>query len=376
MDFEGICLLFLNGPNEMLEITLDGVYGMIEHKFKGFHSITPGIHLISYRFSGWGSEHQSGEGAFTALILNVKPEAKRNVLVFEWQKESEMFKLKTFSDDTFDNENLLKYPGLINYSIFMSANNCSFYTRQWEMFQSHINSQILSRVFQELSIISDIPIPLNNTKKIIQLYEITPMTESHHSLLKDLKNVNEDHLGYPMIRFTKIPNLKEFSKSNASVLNPKDLTSCAMDRSPIFYSLNIDFNGLLGELQLSFLLLTFAQNFEGFQQWLDIVNLLCHSSELIEKNIKGYNKFLIIVKEHLDLCPDYFFNGLMNENEFFNLFKVLFLNFNCKNEFIDDFRLFCEKKFGWIFKRSTTNFIELNIDDDDDDEDLPVVVEL
>ena len=252
------------------------------------------------------------------------------------------------------------------------------------MFQSHINIQLLDRVFEELSIISDIQIPLNKLKRTIQVYEITPMTESHHSLLKDLKNVNEDNdnLGHPALRFTIIPNLKEFSKSNASRLDPKDLTSCAIDRSPIFYSLNIDLDCLLGELQLSFLLLTFAQNFEGFEQWLDIVSLLCQSSALIEKNIEEYNKFLVILKGHLEMCPDDFFNGLMNENKLFNLFKILILNFNNfnnnnnnNNETVNNFKLFCEKKFGWIFKGSTTDFIELNIDGDDN-EDLPVVVEL
>ena len=200
------------------------------------------------------------------------------------------------------------------------------------------------------------------------MYEITPMTESHHSLLKDIKTVNKDHLVVnPAFRFTRIPNLKEFSRSKAQGIDPNVVTSCAMDRSPIFYSLNIDLISLLGELQLSFLLLTFAQNFEGFEQWLDIVGLLCQSGELIEKNIKEYNKLLLIVKGHLEMCPDDFFGGLMNENRLFDLFRVLFLNVN-HNQITEEFKIFCEKKFGWILNGADD--IEL------DEDDLPTIVEL
>lgn len=343
MQSMGSVLIFLNGPLDRLEFSLNGVFGRTASKFEGFHMIPCDnkLNFVSYRIGG-SNNNVNGEGAFISLILNFKD---ARVIVLEWSQEEELFKLK--ADEAYEEEmidKILKYPGLISYQRFMQQQPESEIL--WHRFTRFITNPLVSRIFSKV-------------KRGNGIFEVTPMLESHHSLLKDLK----DHVGDPNVKeslqFTNILSLKDYSKIPG--IDSKQVTKCAMDRTAIFQYLNIKISDLLAELQISFLLLTFAQNFEGFEQWLDIVSLLLQSFELALTNTKEYEEILEVIQEHLEMCPDDFFSGLMNENKLYKLISTFFANTERKFFYYEKFY---EKKFGWTFEG-----------EDFDEDDEPVIVE-
>lgn len=334
MSFDGSVLIFLNGPSERLEFCMNGVYGRTSTKFEGFHSIpNDKIHLISYRFGG--------EGPFVSLICRLKIS---KVLVFEWSKELELFELETESE-VLDNisDKLLEYPNLIQYQRFMNQQTGS--QESWDLFTEFITDSSFNAVFKDLKVSQGI-------------FEVTPMVESHHSLMKEMSL--KDNSSNSILNFTKIPSIKEFSR------DPQIITKCAMDQSIIFDKMNFKFGDLLSELQISFLLLTFAQNFEGFEQWLDIVGLLCQSHDFAKKMVKDYERLLNVIQVQLEMCPDDFFGGLMNENKLYKLINGLFSNSEGKFTL---FYPFYTKKFGWTFSAAEGE------EEEDDSDCAPVVVE-
>lgn len=331
---QGSVLVFLNGPKDCLEFSMDGVFGRTTNKFEGIHSvpIDSGVHLISYRVVSSGSE----EGAFVSLFFSFK---EPKVLVFEWDKEVELFQLKCETEILM--EKLLEYPGLISYEQFMRQEPESLMV--WKRFTSFITGDSLFSTLYESKITNE-------------LFEVTPMLESHHNLLNELE-IKGTNL--PKLNFIQIPSLKAYGKLVG--VGSMQITQCALDKSPIFYYLNCSFTDLFAQLQLSFLLLTFAQNFEGFEQWIDIVSLLLESIDLASKYTDEYKTFLNIVSEQLEMCPDDFFTGLLNENK---LYKLINSFFKLSNGQFDEFKQFYEKKFGWEFD-----------DELEYDEDAPAIVE-
>jgi A1 cistron-splicing factor AAR2 len=53
---------------------------------------------------------------------------------------------------------------------------------------------------------------------------------------------------------------------------------------------------MLGELQLAFVCLLMAQNFSGFNQWKQLVQLLCSCQQLMEDNPSLFIDFIGIAR--------------------------------------------------------------------------------
>jgi A1 cistron-splicing factor AAR2 len=54
----------------------------------------------------------------------------------------------------------------------------------------------------------------------------------------------------------------------------------------------LDYKVLLGEMQLSFVCLLMAQNFSGFNQWKQLVQLLCSCPQLIQEKPDMFVEFM------------------------------------------------------------------------------------
>lgn len=97
----------------------------------------------------------------------------------------------------------------------------------------------------------------------------------------------------------------------------------------------VDYKVLLGEMQLSFVCLLMAQNFSGFNQWKQLVQLLCSCPQLMEETPDMFVEFmgkrckflqskvfilivylLDVLEFQLDECPDDFFRDILSENNF------------------------------------------------------------
>lgn len=73
---------------------------------------------------------------------------------------------------------------------------------------------------------------------------------------------------------------------------------------------------MLGELQLAFVCLLMAQNFSGFNQWKQLVHLLCSCNELIEEKPDLFIDFMKVLELQLNECPEDFYRDILSENNF------------------------------------------------------------
>ncbi len=308
-------VLFLNAPVGLLEFTVDGVTAQCDKNFEGFKAFTPGIHFISYRYSR-GNE----TGANTCLIIDC-PKSTSPVLVFLWDKDSEQFKLT--NSQAFADENILKYPHLAAYSAFMSQEGYA----KWHKWTMNLSNSTLNRCLSSCKLSAVLPV-----------YEVTPMDESHHSLMKTSSQETEQQA---RLQFTQIPSLKQFSLT----ATPEKVTKAACDRSVILESLQVSWEEWLAELELSFLLLVIGQNFEGFEQWIDILSLLAGSLAFAQAHSVEYGKLFVLLQVQFEFCPDDFFNGLLTDNKLFLMLSGLVSSVKAGEEVIQ-FCEFFEQRFG------------------------------
>lgn len=308
-------VLFLNAPVGLLEFTVDGVTAQCDKKFEGFKSVPTGIHFFSYRYS-----RGSDTGPSTCLILDCTLPAP--VLVFSWDRSTEQFSL--IDSQPFVTEAVLKYSHLAAYSSFMGQEGC----RKWHAWTGNLTSRLLERCLSSCKIPSIIPI-----------YEVTPMHESHHSLLQ---NHQSSPLPSVMLSITRVPTLKQFS----ATASPEQVTKAACDRSIILESMNVSFGDLLGELEFSFLLLVIGHNFEGFQQWIDLLGLLSGSIRYAQGHPAEYSKLFSLLKIQFEFCPEDFFNGLLTDNKLFMMLGGLVSAMQQLTTEVKEFCDFFESKFG------------------------------
>jgi A1 cistron-splicing factor AAR2 len=91
-------------------------------------------------------------------------------------------------------------------------------------------------------------------------------------------------------------------------------------------------------MQLAFVCLLMAQNFSGFNQWKQLVQLLCSCPELIEEKpdmfvefignnhnflpksnntiLNSFFFFIDVLQLQLDECPEDFYRDILSENNF------------------------------------------------------------
>jgi A1 cistron-splicing factor AAR2 len=82
------------------------------------------------------------------------------------------------------------------------------------------------------------------------------------------------------------------------------------------FNLPLDYKIMLGELQLAFVCLLMAQNFSGFNQWKQLVHLLCSCNALIKEKPDLFIDFMALLEIQLNECPDDFYRDILSENNF------------------------------------------------------------
>jgi A1 cistron-splicing factor AAR2 len=78
-----------------------------------------------------------------------------------------------------------------------------------------------------------------------------------------------------------------------------------------------DYKMLLGELQLSYLILLLGFNYDGFEQWKSITTLICLSEEAIEKYPDLYCDFVQVLYSQLSDGMDNVLDDLVGSNQNF-----------------------------------------------------------
>ncbi|KAK9332954.1 A1 cistron-splicing factor [Lipomyces starkeyi] len=99
----------------------------------------------------------------------------------------------------------------------------------------------------------------------------------------------------------------------------RELTTAALDRSWFLGDLvsrerNGDYNAVLAELQLCFVLLVLLANYSAAEQWKRIVELLCTCKSAVSSQPKVYRKFLDTLYAQFQCVPEVYFTDLLGSN--------------------------------------------------------------
>ena len=174
-----------------------------------------------------------------------------------------------------------------------------------------------------------------------------------------------------VIRFTPIPRRKYPEGAT-----PAQVTKYSMDHSYVLQSiLNANYRGkpldFLGEIQLSFVCFLLGQVFDAFEQWKQLVNLLCCSDDaMADQNNKSlYLQFLSVLHFHLKEIPHDFFVDIVTQNNFLvATLGTFFSNLSSGDASAD------LKKRGELFRENLEKRFHWNFGDANDDEQPVVVV--
>lgn len=281
---KGAIFVLLDAPIYS-DIGIDNHEFQIGPNFRGIKMIPPGFHYISY---------------------NINSKTSHKLGLFKIFKESELYLTKwdSANEDLFDDSKVSaeevqrmmksKYEldrFLAPYPL-ESEKNSNIY-KQWCDISDFIRESDLQRI-----------LPGNS-------HRITSMTESN---IPDETGIELQHLskanfygGDKILNFTLI-NLKKSFRDGAS---GPEISKYSQDKSWLLKNLlestyENDPKRLLAELQLAFISLVFASNFEGFEQWKRIFHLICLSREAVSDTdlaLKLFGNFLIIIEKQMSVVP-------------------------------------------------------------------------
>jgi A1 cistron-splicing factor AAR2 len=317
---EGAIIIMLDAPTNF-KVGIDGVFWTVGPKFRGIKMIPLGLHFISYHLLGQGDE----AGALTGFLHFFQ---RKEIIAMRWNSHSEQMQfledeeeLDRFRANLLDlDRSLGPYP-LDRPEIF-----------RFQRWSTHITPELLERVLPK------------------RHHIITPMAASYHEggplTLEDL-------------HFSVIPTDKEIARLHG----PAKI----LDKSHILHQLQP--NDLIGELELSFILLLLGHNFEGFEQWRSIVDLLCHCPLHVHHQPAFYLGFMEIMTFQLRECPaDFFDSTVASDNRLCQWLQILVDDcLTSENEELVKrsriFANFIQDRFGWDL-----------LDDLETGEDAPTIV--
>jgi A1 cistron-splicing factor AAR2 len=386
-------LLFLNSP-EKLEFGINYHQWAIGPNFKGMKNIPIGPSLITYSLGLTKStifKHFSNN--FYAFKYSAELEEFIEELDIEQLKR---FELSFNEFDPYlgcypqnkDSERWLKnylylkqdVVEIIMHKGFVSTNSVSRFSNEWEREQQRDIDKI-AKMEKEREAKSS---PLCEELMVADVTNSEPETTVVENDASSDLIPQENQVTHPtdldfilkqeFINFSDF-NLKKSYPSNAT---PLQITKYSLDKSNLLLRVLNKYptpTDLLTELHLSFLLFQLGQLYDGYEQWKQLILLICSSFEALNQRQFYFEFIEIFNKEILDFPEDFFVNG--------GGFLVLALNEFCTNllEFAD-LELIeratglveqVDRKFGWNLSVSLYRTLDV-LDLDEGDEDRPVIV--
>lgn len=147
--------------------------------------------------------------------------------------------------------------------------------------------------------------------------------------------------------------------------SPQLLTSISMDKSTVMkycchHEYDDGWKGMIGELQLAFLLFMQLFSYPALNQWKVLIDAICHSEQLLVENESLTIAFLRVFYEQLNFSPsDFFTTELSKENFLCPALSTLFHVLSAKglSDSVREHRkrlfTFVQKKFG-LFEEAVT----------------------
>jgi A1 cistron-splicing factor AAR2 len=276
----------------------------VTENFMGFKEIPKGIHYIHYSIQ---------ENSPNASFFESFEEDDFQRL----SKDSELEIIYKFQKNEFF-QNVAPYPENI--------------LQTWKGLSNQLTKEILSNIEPVDKKI--FPISENNSESRFQIY------------------------------FTEIPKISSKDKT------PFEISKMNFDKSQILEEVlkKKSESFILGELQFSFIIFLIGQNYNGFEQWKKLLNLICNCDESFGKRISFFSKFISVLEFQLQITPEDFFIHDFTSHNFLTNNLISFFEIST---FGQDENL---KKKSLIFKQKMEKKFKFSFDELNSD-DAPVIVE-
>ncbi|OQR71459.1 hypothetical protein BIW11_10982 [Tropilaelaps mercedesae] len=338
------CTLVINDLPIGSEFGIDMKQWETGEKFRGIKMIPPGIHYVYYSNVSMGTVAPR-TGFFHDFT-------ERELLAFQWdQKRDILVKVTTEEHERLARSfrQLDRFLGPYPFETF----------RKWTALSDRMTKQLVQRTE-----------PPNGFIFSIQQFDSAkyppPEGASSSSKVPGLKEIEETKM-----RFTPIPKRRYPSGASAS-----EVSLCGMDASYVLDQLikyHEGNDGLLGELQMAFVVFLCGQLYEGFEQWKRLLTVVCSAEDCISRKQMEpfFLAFISLLHFQLKEVPSDFFVDIVSRENFLtdclskffrNIADSVPANGLLRNK-AERFRLHLTRTFKWDFDREP-------------DEDQPQIVDL
>ncbi|XP_063816385.1 protein AAR2 homolog [Pseudophryne corroboree] len=348
--FQGATFVILGFP-EGSEFGIDSNSWQVGPRFRGVKMVPPGVHFIHYSVKRKGGAY--GEtGPRSGMFFYLE---QKNIHLLKWDsKEEEMV---TASQDEAENlrEQLTSLDPFLGPYPYESL-------RCWVSLSSHITKEAILKLQPTCGTICSFP----------EVLPIEVMTHTEDRVKHNLprydtvcQNYKEGLSRLPQmkqkegteIRFSQLP--EKMYPENAT---PAEVTQHSMDLSyALGQIIETHYPGkpieLLAELQFSFVCFLFGNVYEGFEQWKNLLNLLCRAESFSLQHPALYSEVISVLYYQLAQVPTDFFIDIVSQNNYLTSTLQVLFSFLCSptsdkalRKKAVRFRAHLTKTFQWDFE--------------------------
>ncbi|XP_071806634.1 protein AAR2 homolog [Asterias amurensis] len=360
---EGATLIFLNVPLGT-EFGIDYNTWNTAENFKGVKMIPPGVHFVYYSAVNVRDRSTAPRMGFFHCFQ------KEEMMMLSWSKRDE-----DAVEHHLEDAEKAEYRGrLREFDPFLGSYPYES-LKKWVSLTSHITENLVKtwmpscgKIFSAPQLIAD--------DKTATTAERAELAESQRKTAEDSSATAEDLLPRmhckpgTEIRFSAIPK-----KNYPDGASPADVTKYCMDLS---YTLKTmlrthypdNANGILAEIQFAFVCFLIGQVYDGFEQWKQLVHILCASEEALSTHQDLYSNLISMLHFQLKEVPaDFFIDIVSRDNFLTSTLQGFFANLQASDvseQLKNKGRKFKDsltKRFKWDFEAMP-------------DEEAPVIVQL
>lgn len=381
---EGAIMVCLDVP-EGTEFGFDYSSWTAGPLFKGVKMIPPGIHFVYYSAR---NKRTDEVGPRTGTFIDFK---QKSVVVRKWDPIAEELTEDGVSADDVqriqDNlKDLDRFLGPYPYEGY----------KKWVSLSNFITPELLDKlqpISKRICSVTDFVSEVSNTqsRKSRKTSSSTKTSEDQDetkvSKEKDLQDSKEENAEPTSLKDaeSRLPDIKvrEESKIQFSKIpkqkyppgcSPAEMTKYSIDSSYALESILSSYYkdnemGILGEIQFAFICFLIGQVLDAFEQWKNLVHVMCTSEEALQNHASLFLNFISVIHYHIQETPEDFFVDILSANnfltstlqEFFSNLENMSSNSELKKRGLK-FRDYLTQKFKWDFTSEPDDYAPTVVD--------------
>ncbi|XP_071842945.1 protein AAR2 homolog isoform X2 [Apostichopus japonicus] len=355
---EGAVLLFLDVPPGT-EFGIDYTTWNTGEKFKGVKMIPAGIHFVHYSAVSLTQGDKAPRTGFFHCF------GSREVLVKRWDPSLEDIRdEEVTSEEIEEKRNTLKeldpFLGVYPYDNF----------KKWVSLTNEITKDLVQKISPLCGKIASAAqlVPDDASRTTSDRAKLKERDEGSRSAEQNLPRMHSKP--GTALRFSEIP-----MQSYPEGASPAEITRHSMDRSFTLSSLlaahyDKEPQRILGEIQVAFICFLIGQVYDAFEQWKQLVALLCSCETAISEYGPLYSAFIQMMHFQLKEIPADFFVDIVSRDNFLtSTLRTFFQNIR-SSEADEPLKEKCRR-----FQQNLTKKYRWDFESEPDDE-APIIVEL